>query len=350
MIRLTMLPAQDGDCLLLEYGDEARTRRILIDGGRAGTYPDIAPTLNRLAQGSESIDLLVVTHVDQDHILGVLGLFDDSARAVSFDDVWFNGYDQLVDSDYESFGPIDGELLTTALLEQQIPWNRAFQGKAVEVGRPFQWLDDQSSLTLLSPDRAQLESLIRTWRAECEREGLIPGRAPAEPPPPGFEAFGAVDPEAMADAQFQADPSKTNRTSIGFLFEFDGVRLMFTGDGDDQRLVDSVRPLAEADGGRLRLDALKVSHHGSRKNLSKDLLDLLDCKRYLISTNGRRHGHPDPVAMARILKYGGPDKELVFNYRSRAALWDLDPWKDAYRYHVTQPAPDQDGFMVLDRW
>jgi beta-lactamase superfamily II metal-dependent hydrolase len=350
MIRLTMLPAQDGDCLLLEYGEDAGTRHLLIDGGRAGTYPDIVPTLNALARDNHHLDLLVVTHVDQDHILGVLGLFNDGARPIGFKDVWFNGYDQLVDSEFESFGPIDGELLTTALLNQQIPWNRAFKGKAVELGRPFQWNDDHSSVTLLSPDRAQLQDLIQTWKAECAREGLIPGRNPAEPPPRGFEAFGPIDIEALAESRFEADPSKTNRTSIAFLFECDGVRLMFTGDGADQRLVDSVRPLAEAEGGRLRLDALKVSHHGSRKNLSKDLLDLLDCKRYLISTNGKRHGHPDPVAMARILKYGGPQKELVFNYRSRAAFWNLDGWKDTYQYSVSQPTPDQDGFMILEEW
>jgi len=350
VIRLTMLPAQDGDCLLLEYGDDARTRRLLIDGGRAGTYPDIVPTLNALAQDADRLDLLVVTHIDQDHILGVLGLVRDVARAVGFDDVWFNGYDQLVESEFETFGAVDGELLTSALLEQQIPWNAAFKGKAVQVWRSFDWFDDASIMTLLSPDRGQLEDLIETWKSECAKEGLIPGRNPEEPPPRGFEALGPIDVEALAGSRFEADDSKTNRTSIGFLIEYDGVRLMFTGDADDRRLVESVRPLAEAAGGRLRLDALKVSHHGSRKNLSKDLLDLIDCQRYLISTNGKRHGHPDPVAMARILKYGGAQKELVFNYRSRATMWDLNGWKETYGYSLTQPEPEQDGFIVLENW
>lgn len=343
-----MLPAQDGDCFLLEYGDHARTRRILIDGGRAGTYPDIVPTLNALAKDTARLDLLVVTHVDQDHILGVLGLVRDVARVVELDDVWFNGYDQLVESEFETFGAVDGELLTSALLRQQIPWNAAFKGKAVQVGRSFDWFDDAATISLLSPDRGQLEDLIDTWKSECAKEGLMPGRNPEEPPPRGFEALGPTDIDALAESKFEADDSKTNRTSIGFLLEYDGVRLMFTGDADDGRLVESVRPLAEAAGGRLPLDALKVSHHGSRRNLSRDLLDLIECKRYLISTNGKRHGHPDSVAIARILKFGGAQKELVFNYRSRTALWDLDVWKDAYGYMVTQPEPERDGFMTLD--
>jgi hypothetical protein len=342
-----MLPGKDGDCLLLEYGDDEITKRMLIDGGRAGTYPEIVPTLANVMEAGGHLDVLVITHVDQDHILGVLALMEDEDRP-AIDDVWFNGFDQLMDVDpaLESFGPRDGELLTTALLTQGVPWNAAFEGRAVEVGRPMELPGDGSTITLLSPDRSLLEALIGDWTEECAKEGLIPGRDPDEPPPKGFEEFGTLDIEELAETAFERDGSKTNRTSIGFLFEHGGVRIMFTGDGDDPRLVTSVRPFAEAEGGRLRLDALKVSHHGSRKNLSRDLLDLIDCPRYLISTNGDRHDHPDPVAMARILKYGGDQKELIFNYAERAADWDVAEWKETYGYTVTMPDPD--GFVTLD--
>ena len=56
---------------------------------------------------------------------------------------------------------------------------------------------------------------------------------------------------------------------------------------------------------RLKLDVLKVSHHASQNNLSKDLLALLDCRRYCISTNGDYFCHPDREAVGRIVKYGG---------------------------------------------
>jgi beta-lactamase superfamily II metal-dependent hydrolase len=342
MLRLTMMPADDGDCLLLEYGTGGSVRRILIDGGRAGTYPLIRP---RLAGPDGKIDLLVVTHVDQDHILGVLAMLADEDRPVRFDDVWFNGYDHLLDA--EGFGAQDGEQLTTALVAQNIPWNAAFSGRSIEVGRPFTWFDDGSSLTLLSPDRAQLEKLAPAWVKECARHGLIPGKDPV-PAVPGFESFGSVDIDALTAAPFTPDKSKTNVTSIGFLFEYDGKRIIFTGDADDRRLASSLRPLAAAEGGRLRVDALKVAHHGSDNNLSTDLLDLLDCNRYLISTSGARHAHPNEVAMARILKHGGPDKQLVFNYRQRAALWDVEDLRSKYHYTVVAPPETEDGFVTID--
>jgi beta-lactamase superfamily II metal-dependent hydrolase len=341
-----MMPAEDGDCLLLEYGDGTFVRRILVDGGRAGTYPRIKPTL---AKADGLIDVLVVTHVDQDHILGVLAMLDDHDRPVTFGDVWFNGYQHLLNA--EAFGAADGERLGSALIQQQVSWNTAADGHSIEVGRPLAWFNDGSTLEVLSPDRGQLQRLAPSWDRECARHGLIPGRSPAEiPAVPGFEHFGsAVDVDQLAATAFRPDTSRTNLTSIGLLFEFAGKRIVLTGDADDRRLVESLRTRARAAGGKVHVDILKVAHHGSDHNLSKDLLDLIDCDRYLISTSGARHAHPHDVTMARILKHGGPQKDLVFNYRSRAVPWDDEALKRRFGYTVTAPADDEeDGFIDID--
>ncbi|WP_406865074.1 hypothetical protein ABZO31_33375 [Streptomyces sp. HUAS MG47] len=345
MLRLTMLPAEDGDCLLLEYGNDEFTRRVLLDGGRRGTYGRIKPLLAGL---DGPIDVLVVTHVDQDHILGVLALLDDPERPVDIGDVWFNGFDHL--HDREIFGAVDGELLTSALIAQHLPWNAAFDGRSVEIGHPLSWFDDGSTMEVLAPDRRLLESLIGEWKAKCEQAGLIPGVDPVEREAmPGIERFGAIDVDELAAVPFKRDRSPTNPTSIGLLFEFDGTRIVLTGDADDPRLVASLRPRAEAEGGRLRVDALKVAHHGSEKNISNDLLGLLDCGRYLISTNGKVHGHPNDVAIARILKNGGESKELVFNYRERASNWEESSLQEQFGYRVSAPAEGaEDGFVTVE--
>jgi hypothetical protein len=158
VIRLTMFPAQDGDSLLLEYGTDALEKRILIDGGRADTYADIRqPLANQV--GRAGLDLLVVTHIDQDHILGILKLLEDPGR-VPIRDVWFNGFGHLSDSAFESFGPKDGELLTSALLSKQLNWNRAFRTHPVEIDQEFDPLDDDARITILSPVRAQLGAVV----------------------------------------------------------------------------------------------------------------------------------------------------------------------------------------------
>jgi beta-lactamase superfamily II metal-dependent hydrolase len=344
MITLTMLPGSDGDCLLLSYGTEGDLRRVLIDAGRRATYPLLKTLLTAL--GPAGLDLLVVTHVDQDHILGVLELFADPGR-VAVGEVWFNGFDHLMDVQLETFGPQDGERLTTMLMDQRVPWNRAFGGRSVEVGRTSEVLLGGGSFRVVAPDRTLLDRLTPVWSRVCRAEGLLPGVDPRPPVPEGFEAFGAPAVDSLAATAFRPDTSRANGSSIAFLFEFEGVRLLFTGDGDDDRIVRSLRPPAEAEGGRLRLDALKVAHHGSAANTSQALLDLIDCPLYLISTDGSRHAHPDPVAMSRILVHGGASKQIAFNYRDRAALWDDPGLRERYGYTVvTAPAGD-DGSLTL---
>lgn len=217
VIELRLLPARDGDCLLLSYGPSALTYRILIDGGRALTYPLIKPVLEQIG----TLDLLVVTHVDQDHILGVLAMMEDRQRLVRFRDIWFNGYAQLKDDEFEVFGARDGERLTAALLTQALPWNTAFGGQGVRCDRQPVGIGG-ATLRILSPDRDQLAALRPVWETECAGEGLMPGEKP-EKFSGGDEQFGSVDVEKLADEKFVPDTSKTNPTSIGFLFEYDGV-------------------------------------------------------------------------------------------------------------------------------
>ena len=94
-----------------------------------------------------------------------------------------------------------------------------------------------------------------------------------------------------------------------------------TGDASPEILGKSIKTLLKERGdSKLKLDALKVSHHGSKGNTSPDLLKMFDCKRFLISTNGNTHFHPDQETIARIIKYNGPKTEIFFSIIVRMKL------------------------------
>ena len=98
---------------------------------------------------------------------------------------------------------------------------------------------------------------------------------------------------------------------------------------------------------RLKLDALKVSHHASQNNLSTELLQLLDCPRYLVSTNGDHFSHPDREAIGRIIKYGGDRPTLHFNYRSKFnEVWARAELQEQYPYMTSYPEGDKSGASV----
>jgi hypothetical protein len=100
---------------------------------------------------------------------------------------------------------------------------------------------------------------------------------------------------------------------------------------------------------RLKLDLFKLSHHGSKGNLSPELLTLIDCTRFAISTDGTRHNFPDPEAIARIL-VNDPDREkmLYFNYRQEnAALWSADPSLLArWNCQIVTPCEGKKGLAI----
>jgi len=354
-LRIEMLPAGCGDCFWIEYGDPQRPRRLLIDGGTTGTYEAIRQRLHRLPADQRHFELLVVTHVDEDHIGGVLKLLSYSDIDVSIDDTWFNGWRHLPGSHLEDFGPVQGEKLTSRLDKPDLQWNRQFDKGRVSISEtgplPTRTLPDGMKLTILSPGVHQLAELRPFWETECRKAGLDPSHAPPEPPPEspaGFEAFGPPDVEALANAPFVSDASKANGSSIAVLAEFEGRRVMFAGDAYPDVLLDSIRRLVgPGENARLRLDAFKLPHHGSNANINRDILKKVDCARYLFSTNGTRFKHPDREAVARVIKFGGHEPELLFNYRTEFnSIWDNRRLIKRYGYSVSYPSASDTGQTI----
>lgn len=344
-----MLPAREGDCLWIRYGDADAPRQILIDGGRLGTFRDIKERLQNLPVDKREFELFVITHVDRDHIEGALALLEDPDLDLSLKEIWFNGYDHLIGAALETFGAVQGERLTTALLRRKAHWNTAFNGgpvKITDTGElPQIELAGGMTLTLLSPDTDKLAKLAPKWDAECEEAGLRPGIEARRSEVEGLETFGAqLNVEMLAARPLKPDTTLPNGSSIALLAEYDGIRVLLAADAHIDRLVPSLQALVE-NGEHLRLDAFKLSHHGSSGNISREMLELIECPRYLISTNGSYFKHPAAEAIARLLKFGGASKTLYFNYASDYTnLWDDANLRGAYNYSVEYPT-DHDGTL-----
>lgn len=343
-MRLEVFPAADGDSLLLTWGSPAQ--HMLIDGGRKGVYRTLRPRLAEISEAGGELNLFVLTHIDADHIEGALALADDATPPITVREVWYNGFDQM--SHIEALGPRQGDDFSEALRRLQWPWNAAVQGRALQVEtapRPLMRGDLQ--LMLLSPDGEKLRDMRREWERWRTKEAARQAAAEAAEAaaqarrgvPDHLEVLGAEAPPCVLDvallsASTPTDLEAPNGSSIAFLAEHHGRRALFTGDAHPDLLLRSLRPLAEAEGGRLRIDLLKVSHHGSAGNTTAEVLALLDCRRFLLSTSGARHGHPDPEAVARILVSApDADKVLYFNYRSPwSEAWDRPELQQAHNY------------------
>lgn len=79
----TIFQSDKGDCLLLESDDG---KLILCDGGLRDSYIEhVAPALGRLRTNGSEIDVAYVSHIDQDHIAGILQYMDDEVAWRVFD-------------------------------------------------------------------------------------------------------------------------------------------------------------------------------------------------------------------------------------------------------------------------
>jgi hypothetical protein len=352
MFRIEMLLAGHGDCLWIEYGDPKAPRRVLIDGGATGTYKRaLRDRLRALPGEKRRFDLLVVTHIDADHIDGILDLLEDRETGFQARDIWFNGYRHLPDEKPETLGPVQGERLTDILVKPGVTWNGAFRKAAVVVPAggelPRTEIEGGLVLTLLSPTPGKLAELKPTWDKEVRRAGLDPSQPrPGEAESPeGFELLGAPDVEALAAEPFSEDTAVANGSSVAMLAEFAGRRLLLTGDAHPGVLTAAIKRLAG--GGRLAVDACKLPHHGSKANVSRQFLQALDCKQWLFSSNGAHFRHPDRQAVARVIKWGGAQPELKFNYRTKYNdVWDSKPLREQHGYTVSYPASDAEGIVL----
>jgi hypothetical protein len=362
VLRLDVLPARHGDCLWLEYGDPARPNRILIDGGPGFAYAALRERVAALEPGQRHIDLLIVTHIDGDHIEGVIKLLRDTALNLRVDDIWFNGAPQLaalpLAPTEASYGVLQGEYLGKLIREKGIPWNLPFGGKAAMAGTRVE-LPGGARAILLSPTLDRLLRLRRGWNAELASAGIEPDASEQSmarlqairrlAPPPSFGAgLGPPDIAALASRPFAPDTALANGSSIAILFEYGAQRLLLLGDAFPDVVEAQVDRLIAAQGRRLlHVDAVKLAHHGSRANVSPSLLGKLECGRYVMSSDGTYFRHPDAEALARVICNGAPAVTLMFNYRSALTMpWSDPGLQEAYRYRTEYPAVGTAGISL----
>jgi beta-lactamase superfamily II metal-dependent hydrolase len=357
MFKLTMYPATDGDCLLLTWGDDQKAWNAIIDLGRAATWTAVRPIFAAL----ENIELFTISHVDSDHVAGAVPMVREKRPPFQPRRVWFNALQQLERATdrhkFEPFSPAEGEKLSKGISDFKWPRNAEFESRVVSTDSPeaHDWMDlgGGLKLLLLSPDDKSLAKLYPVWEAALEEAGIrtFDPDLDNDGEEAAFEVFGGVpDVEALAAVPFEPDDKPGNVSSIAFVVEFDEKRVMLTGDANSEVIERRLRPFAKAEGGRFKVDLLKLSHHGSKKNSSSKLFEMIDCQNFAFSTDGiRTHRHPHPETIARILTNDPTrQKTLYFNYQGpHAKIWKNALLEARWKYSPVFPEERYDGNLEI---
>ena len=316
-MKIRFLPAFNGDCILISFKHEGNERNILIDGGIPKTYQrHLKPELDKLVNRGEKIDLLIVTHIDDDHIGGIKELYQDTEFSKDFiKEIWFNSGDLLSDyfgSERETVRAV--EIIKDNQTEMSVGQGITLEKELkVEKGNWVQKLIRVSDnkidflglfITVLSPNEEKLKRLHKHWEIEMDKKVKMSGE---------HDDFNIPISE-LIKRKFNEDKTIPNGSSIALLIEKNSKSVLLLGDALPSVVSDSLERLRMvSEENKLKLDLVKVSHHASKGNTSPKLLSLMECNKFVVSTDGSKHGLPDKEAIARIIA-SQPDSTIYFNY------------------------------------
>jgi hypothetical protein len=345
---LEAMRAKHGDSLLLHYGEPAAPRLVLIDGGPPGVWTKtLKPRLDQLKQersGAEPLPvrLLMVSHIDDDHIRGILdltkGLTKQSEAGQPLDweiaELWHNSFDDLVGEGADalvneaSVGlspasldggaplPAGGVSHPSALVLANVAQGRTLRLDARKLGLALNPttgggpitgaaageapadLGDGLALRVLAPSRRRVDDLQKEWAKELARRKEAPAAA------------------RLAAAAY-VDDSVFNLSSLVVMAEAvtDGAakRMLLTGDarGDDVLAGLEHAGLLEP-GGTIHVDVLKLPHHGSDRNVATDFFRRVTADHYIVSGDGK-YGNPEVATFEMIFAARGDDRPFALH-------------------------------------
>jgi hypothetical protein len=361
-MNIRVFQAGKGDSLLLTAADGTR---VLVDGGMRADYQrHVAPALAALARRDAALDLVYVSHIDRDHISGVLQLLDDTVawrvhdyqhasgngahpqpaagRPPLVRDLWHNAFHELVGAnsgEIEAALTAQANVLATSsdlslrilALEQRelatsiaegielsrragpeqlgIPVNRHFAGRLALVRQGASPIALGSlTLTVIGPFAADLRKLRQEWNAwlrdNSEQLQRLRDEMRRDADRLGTSDFDRLRRLLALAPSALGDRSKVttpNLASLMLLVEENGRTLLLTGDGHRDDILRGLDRAGRLDGeGGLHVDVLKVQHHGSEHNLDLDFARRITADRYLFCANGE-HENPDPRVVQAIV-------------------------------------------------
>ncbi|MVX64817.1 MBL fold metallo-hydrolase [Clostridium chromiireducens] len=370
-ITIDMFPAKNGDAFLIRLDNK---RNILIDMGYDDTYRDyIKDKLIEIKNEKQCIDLLVITHIDEDHIEGAIEFLKENGDSnmpniIEIKEVWYNSYrhlqfDKMKVNNISLFenrkleeiklsnsggskkevseaSPVSAEQGSTLAgylyglgYDVNRRWNSSFNYESVNLDNRNEVSLGDIKIYILSPNTKKLNRLSELWTKKLHEIDIDFCISDEKIFDDAYEMYmkklkQIIDIDEDMDIahdmkefeklvqgeikQKRKDRSDSNGASISFILEYKEKKLLFLGDAHEDIIMENLNEYMNL-GNSLEFDVVKISHHGSIKNNFK-WIEAIKSKKYLISTNGKRHGHPNDEVIARILQCNDNDKFFYFNY------------------------------------
>ncbi|CAN2325388.1 MBL fold metallo-hydrolase [Fusobacterium sp. oral taxon C10] len=383
-IKIKVFPAFYGDCFLITIQEEEKVINILIDGGLSKTYEDyLKPILTKIAEKGEELTLLICTHIDSDHIRGLISflLDNNTKKYINIKEIWFNGFEQIINSETNLSGNIknsdeniiddiikkgyedefiemtnisikEGISLSSLIEYGKYNHNTITNKKAIVDSLEKIEISKNISIKIINPNTDILNRLEKEWQSEMNKKNFYFSISKNLKLVSSFEFLmsrlkdyytketnkisskDSIE-DYLTDLKSE-DYSIVNESSISFILEAYNKKFLFLGDSiiRNKNKCNIINNIINEYRDSVEFEVIKLSHHGSNCNISKDFINIFKAKEYIFSTNSERFDHPDMDVIANLILEKTP-KTLIFNYPiEKIKMINRDDWKNLYNYQI----------------
>lgn len=379
MVKIKLIPAEYGECIVVSVGGKKQFN-LLIDGGVAKTYQEyIKSEIQRITILGQRINLMVCTHMDNDHISGLVQILKKTNYDL-VENVWYNGFLQVVNRKFYSqkdnnYTDRDNKILETIISQgtipdgeqevginegmsmgvlvenRKIPLNEIVAGQAISTESVRNTIEIANNvyISILGPSKENIIEVEEYWKKEMVSRNFMFRVSNKIKLTEAFEYqleriktqyleerlnISEIDDlEKYIGDLKEFDESIVNRSSISFILEYDNKKYLFLGDAVIDETI--LRNIENVVGFKYRFSAIKLPHHGSRYNITHEFICRYTADEYYCLTNSKKYDHPDLEVLATILCKDSHFKKVVFNYPIiKAYFLDKKEWKEKYNYEV----------------
>ncbi|MBD1260631.1 hypothetical protein HZY62_08530 [Maribacter polysiphoniae] len=329
-MKIKFLKASNGDAIYINLLDKNdQPRNILVDGGREATYFDrvrrngpLKRVIDDIKYRKENIDLLILSHIDNDHIEGFLKWFEQDKKAPDFiKEVWFNSGEAIArylkkpkNDDLDLF-LADGSNVLTGV-DEGIEFQKYLEKHNLDrdgiIKAGLEWEGFGLKVNILTPTHKQLENLLEHYQ---EKTGDIKYTAAGNDWHKNLSDI--ISEEKNPSFRFRQDRSEKNGSSITLLISYRNKKVLLLADSHPSEVCAALKDFGHSKENAVKVEFMQVSHHGSKANNNKELFELVDTQNYIISTNSSGHGHPHKSVIARIVSKN-PKATIYSNYETVA--------------------------------
>jgi len=333
-MEIKFLKAGTGDCIIIHN----EGKNVLIDGGNDSVF--LIDEYYKIISKHEKIDLLIITHHDDDHISGILKLFkhlENKNETPEIETIIFNSPKKI-----NSFLK---EEVTTNLLSYKQAYeleNILFKNRDInwitsiekDINEVFNEKFGEMKLKIFSPDEDILISYASNKGAYLNSDYRCDWNTSLK------ELAKYIDDKSQ-------DSSPSNKTSVVVYITFKAKKILLTADITPDRfneIIDSIK----GDEEKADFDLIKLPHHGSYRSLNSKLLQKINCNNYVISTNSMKHYLPNKRALIKIVQnITSPETlEFLFNYEETIHKLNITD-KEISEYKIKlKPNTDNWGYGI----